>query len=116
MKVILFITDSKRQNNLKKASPVAAYLSQNNSFNYIEMLWNEASSSYYGFFRGRVGAIGQTLSRILDNLVENYRMNLSAVHMIGYSAGAHIAGEAGRYVTKGVIGRITGNLRSSKSH
>lgn len=61
--------------------------------NFIAVDWYEgARSKNYLVVRRRVNLIGPYVARLVNVLVEKMHMKLSAVHIIGHSLGAHIAG------------------------
>lgn len=55
--------------------------------------------------------VGRDVALLISELVEEAGVNLSSVHIIGHSLGAHVAGYAGEFLPG--IGRITGNRRSA---
>jgi hypothetical protein len=52
--------------------------------------------------------VGLRLATLLDYLAKTTNLDLSDVHIVGFSLGAHVAGATGRAVKRGVVGRITG--------
>ncbi|CAG4965448.1 unnamed protein product [Colias eurytheme] len=75
--------------------------------NVIVMDWRRAASSAYTTSVRDVPSVGQHLGNFVQWLINNHGGNWNNVHLIGFSLGAHIIGNAGRTV-RGRIGRITG--------
>lgn len=73
-------------------------------FNVIVVDWSAVSSPYYQYARYRVDTTGIAVSRFIDWINFNY----SALHLVGYDLGAHIAGIAGKNTVRGRINRIIG--------
>lgn len=58
----------------------------------------------------RTKDVGDYYSRFLNFLVNDMDMDPKDFHLIGHSLGAHVSGFAARGVTKGKVGRITGEF------
>lgn len=52
--------------------------------------------------------VGKVIAEFLEHLVDLELITGSAIHVIGHSLGAHVAGVCGRSFKYGKIGRITG--------
>lgn len=70
----------------------AAYFDEGKyDVNYIAVVW-PAYTLNYASARRRVNIVGPYVADLVDHLVENFRLQLDTVHLIGHSLGAHIAG------------------------
>ena len=54
-----------------------------------------------------IQVLAAQVSTVLHGLQESHRLNLTSVHLIGHSLGAHMSGTIGRLMG-GQIGRISG--------
>lgn len=84
-----------------------AYLSTGD-FNIFTVNWEEiAKNNYYFSSAEQTKDVGGAIAEMIDELV-NRGSDLSRIHIIGHSLGAHIAGFAGKFISSGKVGRITG--------
>ncbi|XP_035773086.1 pancreatic triacylglycerol lipase-like [Anopheles albimanus] len=66
-------------------------------FNVITVDWGVgAINPNYITARNHVGAVGNTVSQLIDQLIAATGLNPDNVYIIGYSLGAHAAGSAGK--------------------
>lgn len=72
----------------------------------------EAGASLPNYVRASANTrlIGKQLSFMMKELVRHKKLNLSHVHIIGFSLGAHVSGFAGSELPG--LKRITGNILS----
>lgn len=91
------------------AGMTAAYL-RSGDFNVITVDWSAGSSTInYITARNRVNEAGPALSRFIDFLsVNGYIPDFGRVNVAGHSLGAHVAGVAGKFVTRGRLPKIIG--------
>lgn len=84
-----------------------AYLSTGD-FNIFTVNWEEiAKNNYYFSSAEQTKYVGGAIAEMIDELV--FRgCDLSRIHIIGHSLGAHTAGFAGKLISSGKVGRITG--------
>lgn len=85
---------------------MASALLQNKNCNVITVEW--PSITIYIVARKRVDKVARELSRFLDFLVDEVKVNASTVHVLGHSLGAHVAGLAGGQMKSTKLPRITG--------
>ncbi|XP_058820206.1 phospholipase A1-like [Topomyia yanbarensis] len=76
-------------------------------FNVIVVDWGEGSRGYYYHARKRVAAVGRTVSKMIDTLVQATRLSFLSIILIGHGLGAHVAAAAGK-AQRGKIGTIVG--------
>ncbi|XP_052133111.1 lipase member H-A-like [Frankliniella occidentalis] len=78
-------------------------------YNVIGVDWGKlcAGINYLGA-RFNVHGAGAQVGEFLDKLIGLELTDGSQIHILGHSLGAHVAGIAGKTVTRGVIKRITG--------
>ncbi|KAF6211247.1 hypothetical protein GE061_014364 [Apolygus lucorum] len=76
--------------------------------NVIIVHWPEADNIVYLIPRAKVGAVGKITARFIERMVDEYDLNVTSLHVIGHSLGAHVAAVAGYNVGTDPIGRITG--------
>ncbi|XP_055383739.1 endothelial lipase-like [Condylostylus longicornis] len=69
--------------------------------------WGSASAILYFDSRYFVKPVGLKIAKMIEKFVRKQKIELSQIHLIGHSLGAHIAGNIGQYFN-GTIGRITG--------
>lgn len=75
--------------------------------NIIVLDWRRLSlSNYYTAARG-VPDVGRGLGQFIDFLIRTGGGNLNNVHLIGFSLGGHLVGNAGRFL-RGRVARVTG--------
>ncbi|XP_053692379.1 phospholipase A1-like [Sabethes cyaneus] len=75
-------------------------------FNIIVVDWGAGASSWpYFLSRKRVASVGEVVARLIDNLVASSGISYTDITLIGFSLGAHVAGNAGKYL-KGKLGTI----------
>ena len=86
------------------------YLSRED-VNVITVDWTALSSglNYPGIALNNVPAAGDYVGAFIDYLIEE-GTPISSFHLIGWSLGAHVAGNAGEAVTAGLLPRITGHM------
>ncbi|XP_041975192.1 pancreatic triacylglycerol lipase-like isoform X2 [Aricia agestis] len=75
--------------------------------NVIVVDWSKVASGLYTTSVRGVPDVGRHLGQFLIWLINNAGGNWNNVHLIGFSLGAHVVGNAGR-TCNGRIGRITG--------
>lgn len=75
--------------------------------NVIIVDWRESARGDYFTVSKRVPALGRFIGNFLNWLIHTGGGNWDNVHLIGYSLGAHLVGNAGREVGGQSI-RITG--------
>ncbi|XP_022117415.2 pancreatic triacylglycerol lipase isoform X1 [Pieris rapae] len=76
-------------------------------YNVIVVDWRRAASGVYTTSVRSVPGIGHHLGHFLNWLISRHGGNWNNVHLVGFSLGAHVVGNAGRTVG-GRVGRITG--------
>lgn len=84
----------------------AAFLSAMDA-NVIVVDWRGLASSNYFTAMAGVPSVGQHLGNFLIWLINTAGGNWNNVHLVGFSLGAHIVGNAGR-TTGGRPSRVTG--------
>lgn len=77
--------------------------------NIFSVDWPVLSQSLYPVAYTAVPYIGNRTAAFVDFLVQDVGVELSSIHLIGFSLGAHVAGTAGEGVVSGKLSRITGN-------
>lgn len=85
-----------------------ALLSRGN-FNVIVVDWGAgAQTANYVAARNRVGETGVVVASFMDWINQARGLNFATVSAIGFSLGAHVAGFAGKRVTRGRLASIIG--------
>ncbi|XP_064548944.1 pancreatic lipase-related protein 2 isoform X2 [Drosophila montana] len=69
--------------------------------------WSPAANLDYPSSRRALGRVALVLAKQLEQFLERHNVSQEAVHIVGHSLGAHIAGRIGRYFN-GTVGRVTG--------
>ncbi|XP_017842052.1 lipase member H-A isoform X2 [Drosophila busckii] len=69
--------------------------------------WSPAANLDYASSRRAIWKVSQVLAKQLQQFLGKHNVPLHAVHVIGHSLGAHIAGCIGRYFN-GSLARVTG--------
>jgi pancreatic triacylglycerol lipase len=78
-------------------------------FNVIVVDWRAGSTTIsYPVAVNRVAAIANFAGGFLDFMQENQLIDYARLHVIGFSLGAHIAGNIGKNVRRGQIDTIIG--------
>ncbi|XP_034655308.1 lipase member H-A isoform X1 [Drosophila subobscura] len=83
-----------------------AYSSQGYE-NVLVADWSPAASLDYPSSRFAVGKVSLVLAKELQRFLLRHSITTAAVHVVGHSLGAHIAGRIGHYFN-GTLGRVTG--------
>lgn len=87
----------------------AAFITRGD-YNVFMVDWKKlAATPWYNYASANTVRVGRHSAALLDHLSQSTGMDMSSVHLIGFSLGAHVAGLIGQYVTKGRIKRITGS-------
>lgn len=79
-----------------------AYIKTNRSI--ISVDWQEISSMPYTVARPLVPRISERICELLKSTLDEAKIGLEDVHIVGHSLGAHISGNVGRCLG-GKIGR-----------
>lgn len=77
--------------------------------NVIVVDWRALANANYLTAANGVPGVGQFLGNFLVWLINTAGGNWNNVHLVGFSLGAHVVGNAGRQ-TGGRPARVTGNL------
>ncbi|XP_034241771.1 phospholipase A1-like [Thrips palmi] len=84
-------------------------LLESGKYNVIGVDWGRlCRGPWYPGARAHVSGTGAKVAEFLDALVDLQLTRPEDVHLIGHSLGAHVAGIAGKSMTKGKLARITG--------
>jgi pancreatic triacylglycerol lipase len=76
-------------------------------YNVVVVDWGAgAQTSNYIAARNRVGAVGNVVARMIDFLDAAGLTSFDKVNIVGHSLGGHVAGFAGKGVTRGRINAI----------
>lgn len=78
-------------------------------FNVIVVDWRGVAGGSYLSAANQVPAIGNHVGNIIQWIFNNFGGNFDQLHLIGFSLGAHVVGNAGRALGGRPI-RVTGNL------
>lgn len=78
-------------------------------FNVIVIDWRSVAGGSYFSAANQVPAIGNHVGNVIQWIFNNFGGNLDQLHLIGFSLGAHIVGNAGRALGGRPI-RVTGKL------
>ncbi|XP_063623777.1 phospholipase A1 member A-like, partial [Cydia splendana] len=76
-------------------------------FNVIILDWSHLAQALYATAIASVPSVGQDLGSLLLFIHDVTATPFETMHLVGFSLGAHVAGNAGRY-TGGRVGRVTG--------
>lgn len=80
--------------------------------NVIVVDWRGAANAGYNTAANAVPSVGQHLGDFITWLIRNGGGNMNQVHLVGFSLGAHVVGNAGRRVG-GQVSRVTGMVPCS---
>lgn len=75
--------------------------------NVIVLCWRRLALSDYATSARGVPAVGRGLGQFIRFLVDTAGGNLNNFHLVGFSLGAHLVGNAGRELG-GRVARVTG--------
>lgn len=78
-------------------------------FNVIVIDWRGVAGGSYSAAANQVPAIGNHVGNCIQWIFNNFGGNFDQLHLIGFSLGAHIVGNAGRALGGRPI-RVTGKL------
>ncbi|KAG8232976.1 hypothetical protein J437_LFUL012623 [Ladona fulva] len=79
--------------------------------NVIGVDWSKlAGTVNYNLAKRRTKVVGSYTAKLIDFLVNEGKMKLADVHLIGHSLGAHVMGLAGKNVQSGKVSRITDRI------
>ena len=76
--------------------------------NIISVDWGNGAGFPYSQAAANTRVVGAEVASLVKMLRDRVGMDMSDVHVIGHSLGAHVAGYAGARVPG--VGRITGNV------
>ncbi|XP_045770309.1 pancreatic triacylglycerol lipase-like [Maniola jurtina] len=95
--------------NLDAANNIAIRdaILDNDNCNVIIMDWSKLASADYSTVVAGVPAVGRGLGQFLNFLGSVTGITLDSIHLIGFSLGAHVVGNAGKQLN-GRVARITG--------
>uniref|UniRef100_A0A182Y8X3 Lipase domain-containing protein n=1 Tax=Anopheles stephensi TaxID=30069 RepID=A0A182Y8X3_ANOST len=80
-----------------------------NDLNIISIDWSDTAGLLdYILLRLRLDQVAASLANFVDFLHNTTDLDMSQVHLIGHSLGAHLAGLSGKRVTTGRVGAIVG--------
>lgn len=82
-----------------------AYLTRGKC-NLLIVDWSSGAGQNYKESRELVAHVAKRAAKILNQFLESFNIPVGAVHILGHSLGAHIAGNVGKYFD-GRIGRVT---------
>lgn len=100
-----FLEDDSADIKVETAAELLRYY----DFNVFFIDWSEGSRTInYFAAAGRVPTVGQFTASYLDFLHEINLLNFSRLSVIGFSLGAHIAGQCGKNTRRGRIQHIIG--------
>lgn len=85
---------------------VSAFL-ENDDVNVIVLDWSGLANRSYTTAKGGTAAVGRGLGQFINWLV-SLGASYQRVHLVGFSLGGHLVGNAGRE-TGGLVRRVTGN-------
>lgn len=83
-----------------------AYLSTRD-FNIVLVDWSTIAANNYFTARYAVSDVGNTLGRFIQFMVDTVKLSLTKTGIVGFSLGAHVAGNAGRTLN-GEVNRLIG--------
>ncbi|KAJ0175090.1 hypothetical protein K1T71_009231 [Dendrolimus kikuchii] len=83
-----------------------AYLAKSDT-NVIVLDWRRLALSGYATAASGVPAVGRGLGQFIRFLIQVTGIRYSSIHLIGFSLGAHLVGNAGREL-EGKVARVTG--------
>lgn len=78
--------------------------------NIIVLEWSKLAASNYITATLGVPQAGRSLGQFLQFLIAAAGASFNNMHLIGFSLGAHVVGNAGKYLA-GRLARITGELQ-----
>lgn len=79
---------------------------ENDDVNIIVLDWSKLANKGYTTAKAGVAAVGTALGQFINYLIANRLSSYRKMHLVGFSLGAHLVGNAGRKA-KGSIARIT---------
>uniref|UniRef100_A0A182TKM6 Lipase domain-containing protein n=1 Tax=Anopheles melas TaxID=34690 RepID=A0A182TKM6_9DIPT len=80
-----------------------------NDVNIISIDWSDTAGLLdYILLRLRLDQVAASLAGFVDFLHNTTNLDLSQLHLVGHSLGAHLAGLSGKRVTSGRVGAIIG--------
>ncbi|OQV26056.1 Inactive pancreatic lipase-related protein 1 [Hypsibius exemplaris] len=91
--------------NVRWMSLMEPKLLLHGDFNVIRVDWSAGIEVNYFQAAANTRIVGAVVARLISTLHSKFGQDLSTVHIIGHSLGAHVAGYAGERMK---IGRITG--------
>lgn len=78
-------------------------------YNVIAVDWSTlAEAPWYNVAIASVDEVGSFTASLLDWLHADANLDISRVHVVGHSLGAHVAGSIGRHLASAKLPRITG--------
>lgn len=78
--------------------------------NIIVVDWSRLARSDYTTAARGVPAVGRGVGQFINFLINTAGGNLNDFHLVGFSLGAHLVGNAGRELG-GRVARVTGKLK-----
>ncbi|XP_067108723.1 lipoprotein lipase [Osmerus mordax] len=86
---------------------VSALFEREPSANVLVVDWLDRANEHYPNSAENTKLVGQDVARLINWLEVEVKYDLSKLHILGYSLGAHVAGVAGN-LTNNKVNRITG--------
>jgi len=76
--------------------------------NMIAVDWSRGRSLEYATSVAACPGAGKKIAALVDFLVQEYGIRLDTLEVVGFSLGAHVAGQTGKQVTTGKVGKVVG--------